>query len=73
MQFIRIALIAVLLNGCGDIITTSDGGGSSAQAADVRTVPIDSQQAARLRNVMVPLLRAANNPRSAERRAHRSD
>jgi predicted Zn-dependent protease len=37
----------------------------AAQAAEVRTVPIDEQQAARLRNVMVPLLRAANNPRSA--------
>jgi predicted Zn-dependent protease len=65
MQFVWIALIGVLLNGCVDIITTSDEDDSSAQAAEVRTVPIDEQQAARLRNVMVPLLRAANNPRSA--------
>ena len=45
MQFIRIALIAVLLNGCGDLITTSDGAARQpkrptfARCRSIRTKP----------------------------------
>lgn len=59
-----IALTLLLLNGCGEVVTSSGGGGSGAQSS-VRTVPFDSRQAERLKRTMMPLLQATNKRNSA--------
>jgi len=61
---IGIALTALLLNGCGELVTSSGGGASEAQST-VRTVPLDSRQAERLKRTMVPLIHATDKRNSA--------
>jgi predicted Zn-dependent protease len=58
-----IALILLLLNGCADLVTSSGGANSGAEST-VRTVPIDSRQADRLKRTMVPLLQATDKRNS---------
>ena len=59
-----IALTLLLLNGCAELVTSSGSAGSGAQST-VRTVPIDSRQAERLKRTMVPLLQATDKRNSA--------
>ena len=54
----------LLLNGCAELVTSSGSAGSGAQST-VRTVPIDSNQADRLKRTMVPLLQATDKRNSA--------
>jgi hypothetical protein len=63
---INFALALFLLTGCAELISSGSGsgGGSSAQPA-IRTVPFTASQAQRLKNIMMPLLGAADKPRAA--------
>jgi len=55
----------VLVSGCGEIVTTSGGRGDASRAeSQPRTVPLDRREAARLKDIMVPLLRVTNNRKS---------
>jgi predicted Zn-dependent protease len=61
---ISLAIAFFLLSGCAEIVTTSGGGrNDSSSAADsrIRTVPLDRSEAARLKDIMVPLLRVTDN------------
>jgi predicted Zn-dependent protease len=60
---ISIALTLLLLNGCAELVTSSGGANSGAEST-VRTVPIDSRQADRLKRTMVPLLQATDKRNS---------
>ena len=57
---IGIALTFLLLTGCVEFVTSSEGGDSSRTESSVRTVPFDSRQAERLKRIMMPLLQATN-------------
>jgi beta-barrel assembly-enhancing protease len=55
----------VLVSGCGEIVTTSGGRGDASRAeSQPRTVPLERREAARLKDIMVPLLRVTNNRKS---------
>ena len=61
----RLAIAIFLLSSCAEIVTTSGGrNDSSGTESKLRTVPIDRREAARLKEIMVPLLRVTNNRRS---------
>lgn len=61
----RLAIAIFLLSSCAEIVTTSGGrNDSSGTESKLRTVPIDRREAARLKEIMVPLLRVTNNRKS---------
>ena len=61
-----LAIAMVFVSGCGEIVTTSGGRGDPSRAeSQLRTVPLDRREAARLKDIMVPLLRVTNNRKSA--------
>ncbi len=61
----RLAIAIFLLSSCAEIVTTSGGRNeSSGTESKLRTVPIDRREAARLKEIMVPLLRVTNNRKS---------
>ena len=61
----RLAIAIFLLSSCAEIVTTSGGRNeSSGTESKLRMVPIDRREAARLKEIMVPLLRVTNNRKS---------
>jgi putative metalloprotease len=64
-NWISLAMAVALVSGCAEIVSTSGGGGgSSAAESTIRTVPLDRREAARLKDIMVPLLRVTDNRKS---------
>jgi predicted Zn-dependent protease len=60
-----LAMAIFLLSSCAEIVTTSGGRNESSRTeSKLRTVPIDRREAARLKEIMVPLLRVTNNRKS---------
>ena len=64
-KWTALAVALVLVSGCGEIVTTSGGRSDASRAeSQLRTVPLDRREAARLKDIMVPLLRVTNNRKS---------
>ena len=64
-NWLGLALVVSLASGCAEIVGPSSGRGDSSSAgSQIRTVPLDRRDAARLREIMVPLFRVTDHRKS---------
>jgi len=59
---ISLAIAFFHLTGCAEIVTSSGSRNDSPAESKIQTVPLDRREAARLKDIMLPLLRATDNP-----------
>jgi len=59
---ISLAIAFFHLTGCAEIVTSSGSRNDSPAESKIQTVSLDRREAARLKDIMLPLLRATDNP-----------